>query len=56
MGLYVGWPIVSLEKTLIHRLVSFIALWSGTETIILTFNRLESIETNYMDKNPGMFS
>ncbi len=50
------WPIVSLHKTLIHPLVSFIALWSCTETVILTINRLESIETNYMDKNPGMFS
>ncbi len=47
---------VWLDKTLIHRLVWFIALWSCTETVILTFNRLESIETNYMDKNPGMFS
>ncbi len=36
------WPIVSLDKTLIHRLVSFISLWSCTETVILTFNRLES--------------
>ncbi len=24
------WPIVSLDKTLIHRLVYFIALWSCT--------------------------
>ncbi len=47
------WPIVLLDKTLIYRLVSFIALWSSTETVILTFNRLESIETNYMDTNPG---
>ncbi len=37
-------------------LISFIVLWSCTETVILTFNRLESIETNYMDTNPGMFS
>ncbi len=44
------------DKTLIHRLVSFIALWSCTETVILTFNRLESIEANYMDTNHGMFS
>ncbi len=47
---------VSLDKTLIHRLVSFIALWSSTETVILTFNRLESIEVQYMEENPGMFS
>ncbi len=50
------WLIVLLDNNIIHHLVSFIALWSCTETIILTFNRLESIETNYMDKNPGMFS
>ncbi len=50
------WQIVSLDKTIIHRLVLFIASWSCTETVILTFNRLESIETNYMDTNPGMFS
>ncbi len=24
--------------------------------VILTFNRLESNKTNYMDTNPGMFS
>ncbi len=50
------WPIVSLDKTLIHRLVSFIALWSCTETIILTVNRLESIEVHYMEIIRGMFS
>ncbi len=49
------WLIVSLDKTLIHRLISFTALWSCTETVILTFNRLESIETNYMDTTPGVF-
>ncbi len=49
-------PIVLLDKTLTHRLVLFIALWSCTETVILTFNRLESIEANYMDTNHGMFS
>ncbi len=43
-------------KTLIHHLVSFIALWRRTETVILTFNRLESIEVHYMDTNPEMFS
>ncbi len=48
--------IVSLDKTLIHRLVSFIALWSCTETDILTFNLLESIEVHYMDLIRGMFS
>ncbi len=31
-------------------------LWSCTENVILTFNRLESIEVQYMDANPGMFS
>ncbi len=46
----------SLDKTLIHRLVLFIALSSCTETVILTFNRLESIEVHYMEENPGMFS
>ncbi len=50
------WPIVSLDKTLIHCLVSFIAIWSCTETIILTFNDLEFIEVHCMDTNPGMFS
>ncbi len=44
------WLIVSLDKTLIHRLVSFIALWSWPETVILTFNLFESIEVHYMDK------
>ncbi len=32
------------------------ALWSCTETVILTFNRLESIEVHYMDTNAGKFS
>ncbi len=51
------WLFVSLDKTRIHRLVSFIALWSCTETVFLTFNRLEPIElTNYIDTNPAMFS
>ncbi len=50
------WPIIWLDKTLIHRLVSFIALRSCTETVILTFNSFESIETNYMDTNRRMFS
>ncbi len=27
-----------------------------SKTVILTFNLLESVENNYMDKNPGMFS
>ncbi len=43
--------IVLLDKTLIHHLVLFIALWSCTETVILTFNHLESIETNYVETN-----
>ncbi len=50
------WLIASLDKTLIHRLALCIALWSCTETIILTSNRLESIEVHYMDTNPRMFS
>ncbi len=45
-----------LDKTLIYRLVLFIALWSCTETVILTFNSLEYIEVQYMETNPGMFS
>ncbi len=56
MHLFFKWPIVSPDKTLIHHLVSFIAIRSCTKTVILTFNRLESIEVHYMDKNPGMFS
>jgi len=48
------WPIISLDK--IPRLVSFKALWSCTETIILTFNHLEAIEVHYKENNPGMFS
>ncbi len=40
----------SLDKTLIHHLVSFIALWSCSKTVILTLNHLESIEVHYMDK------
>ncbi len=27
-----------------------------SKTVILTFNLLESVENNYMDKNPGIFS
>ncbi len=50
------WQIVLLDKTLIRCLVLFIGLWSYTETVMLTFNRLESIEANYMDIHPGMFS
>ncbi len=49
------WRIVSLDKTLIHRLVLFTALWSCTETVILSFNRLESIETNYGYKSWNVF-
>jgi len=50
------WVIVSLDKTLIHRLEWFKALWSRTETVVLTLNRLVPIEVHYMEKNPGMFS
>ncbi len=49
-------PIVSLDNTLIHHLVSFITLWSCTKTVIFTFKLLESIAVQYMDTNPGMFS
>ncbi len=49
------WPIISPDKTLIHCLVSFIALWRCTEPVILTFNRLESIGANYMDTNSASF-
>ncbi len=31
-------------------------VWSCTETVILTFNRLESTKVHYMDTNAGMFS
>ncbi len=48
--------IISLDNTLIHPLVSCIALCSFTESLILTFNHLESIEVHYMEKIPGMFS
>ncbi len=47
--IFFKWIIVSLEKTLIHPLVSFIALWSCIETVILIFNHLESIEVHYME-------
>ncbi len=47
---------VQLDKNLIYRLVSFIALRSCTETVILTFNRLESIEVHYMEIIRGTFS
>jgi len=35
--LFFKWPILSLDKTLIHRLVSFKAIWSCTETLIFIF-------------------
>ncbi len=54
--IYFLWPIVLLDKTLIHRLVLFIVLWSCTETVILTFNCLESIEVHYMEIICRMFS
>jgi len=51
------WAIVSLDKTLIHRLGSFKALWKVcTETVFSTLNRLVPIEIHYMEKNPRMFS
>lgn len=54
------WPIVSLDKTLIHHLEWFMALWRCTETVILTFNRLESMtSTTCWDvfiKSLGFFS
>jgi len=46
--LFFNWPIISLDKTLIHRLVLFKALWSCTETLIWTLKRLESIEVHFM--------
>jgi len=47
---------VSLDKTLIHRLVSFKALRSCTETLIWTLNRLVPNEVHLYGENPGMFS
>ncbi len=48
--LFLKWPLVWLDKTLIHRLVSFKALWSGTETGIWTLIRLVPNEVHYMEK------
>jgi len=52
--------IVSLDKTLIHRLESFKAPFEQfavcTETVFWTLNRLVPTEVHYMKKNPGMFS
>ncbi|XP_067253068.1 CD48 antigen-like [Chanodichthys erythropterus] len=42
---------VSLDKTLIPHLVSFKALGSCTETVILTFSCLESSGVHYMEKS-----
>jgi len=39
-----------LDKTLICRLVSFKALWSCTETLIWTLNRLAPNKVHYMEK------
>jgi len=50
------WAIVSLDKTLIHYLVSFKALWTVCSLYCWTLNRLVPIEVHYMEKNPGMFS
>jgi len=46
--LFFKWQIVLVDKTL-HRLVLFKALWSCTETLILTLNRLVPIEVHYME-------
>jgi len=50
----------SLDKTLIHRLVSFKALWSCTETVFWTLNRLVPIEVHFYAekfiKNLNFFS
>ncbi len=46
------WLMVCLDKTYSSSGI----VYSCTETVILTFNRLESIETNYMDTNPARFS
>jgi len=49
--LFIKWPLVSLDKTLIHRLESFKALWTVcTETLIWTLSRLVPIEVHYMEK------
>jgi len=39
-----------LDKTLIHRLLLFKALWSCTETLIWTSNHLVPIEVLYVEK------
>jgi len=46
---------VSLDKTLIHRLVSFKALWSCTETH-LDVEPFGSQWSPLYGENPGMFS
>ncbi len=35
--IYFLWPIVSLDNTFIHCLVSFVALWSCTETVFFFY-------------------
>jgi len=43
--------IVLLDKTPIHRLESFKALWTVcTETVFWTLNRLVPIEVHYMEE------
>jgi len=46
---------LNIKYWVIHRLVSFKALWSCTETQIWTLKRLVPIEVHYMEKNAGMF-
>ncbi len=50
LDLFVKWPLVWLDKTLIHRLVSFKALCRCTETLIWTLNCLVPNEVHYMEK------
>jgi len=45
--------IVSLDKTLIHRLESFEALWTLCS---LYWNCLVPIKVYYVEKNPGIYS
>ncbi len=45
-----------IVKTTITIYIAHPYFEAALKTIILTSNRLKSIETNYMDKNPGMFS
>jgi len=47
--IFFKWPIVSLDNTLIHHLVSFKALLSCIETFIWTLNCLVPNEVHYME-------